>query len=66
MKVYDIPGLNQTKAFVKCQANIVGKFVCVDDENLVGIDKSLNFIADININRPLRRGVLVNVGNQPV
>ncbi|KAJ8438426.1 hypothetical protein Cgig2_004536 [Carnegiea gigantea] len=39
----------------------VGKFVNVDENNMVGINKSLNFIANININKPLRQSI-----NQPI
>ncbi|KAJ8433591.1 hypothetical protein Cgig2_016521 [Carnegiea gigantea] len=66
VKVYDVPALKQTRAFAEFIANKVGKFVTVDKGNLVGIDKSLNFIVDININKPLRRGIRVKIGTQPV
>ena len=66
VKVYDVPALKQTKAFVGFIANKVGKFVNVDENNLAEIDKSLNFIADININKPLGRDIRVKIGNQPV
>jgi len=42
VKFYDVPGMKQTKAFVECLVNAVGKFVSVDEANLVGLDKSLN------------------------
>jgi len=61
VKVYGAPTLKQTKAFAEFIANKVGKFVNVDENNLVGINKSLNFIANININKPLRRDI-----DQPV
>ncbi|KAJ8426994.1 hypothetical protein Cgig2_033852 [Carnegiea gigantea] len=50
-----------TKDFAECLANSVGKFVHVDVNKHVGIDKSLNFIADTNITKPLRKGVKVKV-----
>ncbi|KAJ8443741.1 LOW QUALITY PROTEIN: hypothetical protein Cgig2_029646 [Carnegiea gigantea] len=50
----------------KCLTNSMGKFVCVDDENLMGIDKSLNFIADIDITKPLPRGIKVKVCRKPI
>ena len=65
VKVYGAPTLKQTKAFADFRANKVGKFVNVDKNNLVGSDKSLNFIADININKSLRRSIRVKIGNQP-
>ncbi|KAJ8421714.1 hypothetical protein Cgig2_020705 [Carnegiea gigantea] len=59
VKVYNVPRLKQTKAFAECLANLMGKFVSMDVDNLVGIDKSLNFIVDINITKPMRRGIKV-------
>ena len=38
----------------------------MDDDNLIGVDKSLNFVADININKPLRRGIRIKENGQPV
>ncbi|KAJ8425990.1 hypothetical protein Cgig2_007804 [Carnegiea gigantea] len=66
VKVYDVAGLKRTKGFAECLANTIGKFVSVDEEHLVGFDKSLNFVADISIHKPLRRGIRVKVGNRSV
>ncbi|KAJ8434317.1 hypothetical protein Cgig2_009942 [Carnegiea gigantea] len=66
VKVYDVPAIKQTKPFAECLASTIGSFVSVDDDNLIGVDKSLNFVANININKPLRRGVRVKVNGQPL
>ncbi|KAJ8430039.1 hypothetical protein Cgig2_014199 [Carnegiea gigantea] len=66
VKLDNVPGMKQTKAFVECLVNAVGKFVSVDEDNSVGLDKSLNFVADINIDKPLRRGIKVKVQGKPV
>jgi len=61
IKAYDVPGLKQTKVFAECIPNSMGKFVGIDGDNLVGMDKSLNFMANIDITKPLRRCIRVKV-----
>jgi len=52
-----VPGIKQMYKFVKFLGSQVGEFVDCVDESLYGIDKSLNFRADVDVHRPLRRGV---------
>ncbi|KAJ8438690.1 hypothetical protein Cgig2_011873 [Carnegiea gigantea] len=66
VKVHDVLGIKRTKAFVECFANAIGSFVTVHNGNVIGVDMSLNFVADININKPLRRGARDKMNEQPV
>ncbi|KAJ8429442.1 hypothetical protein Cgig2_008773 [Carnegiea gigantea] len=66
IKVYDVTGLKQAKVFAKCIPNSMGKFVGIDEDNMVGMDRSLNFMANIDITKPLRRGIRVKVCGAPV
>jgi len=52
--------------FAECIANSMGKFVGIDEDNLVRMDKSLNFMADIDITKPLHRVIRVKVCGAPV
>jgi len=57
IKVYDVPALKQTYNFAKFLGSQVGDFVDCVDESLCGVEKSLNFRADVDVYKPLRRGV---------
>ena len=66
VKAYDVPALKQTYNFAKFLGSQIGVFVgCVDD-TLGGIDKSLNFRVDVDISKPLRRGVRTVVGGATI
>ena len=62
IKTYDVPTLKQTYNFAKFLGSQIGDFVdCVED-NLGGIDKSLNFRVDVDVFNPLRIGIKTVVG----
>ena len=57
VKAYDVPVLKHTYNFAKFLGTQVGDFVDCNIDALGGIGKSLNFRVDVDIRRPLRRGV---------
>ena len=62
VKAYDVPALKQTYNFAKFLGTQIGDFVdCVED-NIGGIDKSLNFRVDVDVSKPMRRGIRTIVG----
>ena len=62
VKAYDVPALKQTSTFAKFLGSQVGDFVDWVEESSGGIDKTLNFRVDVDVFRPLRRGVRTVVG----
>ncbi|KAJ8420194.1 hypothetical protein Cgig2_023774 [Carnegiea gigantea] len=66
VKAYDVPTLRQTPSFAKLLGNKVGTFVGCEDTTIYGIDKSINFKVDIDIMKPLKRGVRIQVENKPI
>jgi len=66
IKAYDVPALKQTYNFAKFLRSQVGEFVDCVEETLAGIDKSLNFRADVNVFKPLQRGVKTVVGGSTI
>ena len=66
VKAYDVPALKQTYNFAKFLGSQLGVFVdCVEDA-VGGIDKSLNFRVDIDVSKPLRRGIRTIVGGATI
>jgi len=66
VKAYDVPALKQTYNFAKFLGSQLGVFVdCVEDA-LGGIDKSLNFRVDIDVSKPLWRGIRTSVGGATI
>ncbi|KAJ8440477.1 hypothetical protein Cgig2_013636 [Carnegiea gigantea] len=59
VKAYDVPGLKQTSSFAKFLGNNIGQFVGCDEASLVGVDLWVNLQVDVDIRRPLRRGIWV-------
>ena len=57
VKAYDVPGLKQTPTFAKLLGDKVSSFAGCEETTLCGVDKSLNFKADIDITKPLKRGI---------
>ncbi|KAJ8439593.1 hypothetical protein Cgig2_024180 [Carnegiea gigantea] len=53
VKVYNVPALKQTSNFAKFLASLVGEFAAV----LRRVCVSLNFKVNVDIDKPLRRGV---------
>ena len=47
-------------------ASKISKFVGVDEALIIGVEKSMNFQVDININNALRRGILVKIEFKPI
>jgi len=65
VKAYDVPGLRQTKAFAEFLGSQIGSFVDCEEANLLGADKALCFRVDVDVSKPLRRGVNVLLGGKP-
>ena len=61
VKAYDLPAEKQTIACAQMLGNRLGSFVDCDKMTMMGVDKSLCFRVDIDINKPLRRGVRILV-----
>lgn len=66
IKAYDVPALNQTSSFARFFGSKVGEFVGCDEANLCGVDKSLNFQAEVDIGKALRRGIKVMLDKKPI
>ncbi|KAJ8423062.1 hypothetical protein Cgig2_019832 [Carnegiea gigantea] len=61
IKAYGVPGLKQTNSFAQFLGGNLGTFIGCDETTLYGVDKYLNFQAEIDINKPLRRWIWVKV-----
>ncbi|KAJ8445872.1 hypothetical protein Cgig2_000184 [Carnegiea gigantea] len=61
VKVYDVPGKKQTTSFTHLLALNIGEVVSCEEATLFGVEKALCFRVDIDINKPLRRGIHVQV-----
>ncbi|KAJ8422345.1 hypothetical protein Cgig2_006315 [Carnegiea gigantea] len=66
VKAFDVPGIRQTKKFAEFLGSQIGTFVDCDDSMMLGADKSLCFRVDIDVERPLHRGVSVKMGGKPM
>ncbi|KAJ8441608.1 hypothetical protein Cgig2_023761 [Carnegiea gigantea] len=63
VKAYDVLGKKQTTSFTRILASNIGELVSCDEATTKGVDKALCFCIDINISKPLRRGI-DKTGNQ--
>jgi len=64
-KAYDVPGKKHTVSFARLLASNIGEFISWNEATMLEIDKALCFRVDINISKPLGRGVYIKiVGNQ--
>jgi len=61
VKAYDVPVVSQTKAFAKFLGDKVGTFLRCDDKELLGTEKALCFRAEVEVLKPLQRGVMVKM-----
>ena len=66
VKAYDVQGIRQTKKFAEFLRSQIGTFVDCEDSTMFGADKSLCFWADIDVERPLCRGVSVKMDGKPM
>jgi len=58
VKAYSVPPLKQTVEFAKVLGSQLGIFLSCDEANLYcGADKSVNFQVELDITKPLRRGI---------
>ncbi|KAJ8447802.1 hypothetical protein Cgig2_015165 [Carnegiea gigantea] len=62
VKAYDVPSKKQTYSFARLLASNIGTLVSCDESTMFGIDKALCFRVDIDITKPLRHGMNVNIG----
>ncbi|KAJ8432810.1 hypothetical protein Cgig2_026140 [Carnegiea gigantea] len=56
---YDVLGARQTKTFAQFLGSRIGSFVDRDETFMLGVDRSLCFRVDIDVEKPLHRGVQV-------
>jgi len=59
VKAYDLPANKQTIACAQCLDYKIRAFVGCDEPTMYGVDKSLCFRVDVDVTKPLRRGVMV-------
>ncbi|KAJ8427022.1 hypothetical protein Cgig2_001045 [Carnegiea gigantea] len=59
VKAYDLPAKKQTIAFAQCLGNQLGTLVGCEVATMFGVDPSLCFRVDIDVTKPLCRGVNV-------
>ena len=64
VKAYDVPAKKQTTSFARLLASNIGDFVSCDEATMFGVDKALCFRADIDISKPLHRGIRVTVAGK--
>ena len=53
------------KAFAEFLGAQIGTFVGCEDNNIFGADKLLCFRVDIDVSKPLRRGIHVMIAGKP-
>ena len=61
VKAYDVPAVRQTKAFAKFLGDKIGTFLGCDDDEFLGTGKALCFRTEVDVFKPLRRGVMVKL-----
>jgi len=62
VKAIDVPPIKQTLTFAKVLVDNLGRFVgCNESCLFCAVDKSVNFQVDVDITKPLRRGLRVMV-----
>ncbi|KAJ8452207.1 hypothetical protein Cgig2_006012 [Carnegiea gigantea] len=66
VKASDLPAKKQTIDCVQMIGNKIGSFVDCDETTMIGVDKSMSFQVDIDINKPFMRGVRILVAKQPM
>ena len=67
VKAIDVLPIKQTASFAKVLGDNLGQFVSCDDSSLFcATDKSVNFLVEIDITKPLRRGMRVMVKGRPI
>jgi len=66
VKAYNVPAVRQTRAFAKFLGDKVGTFVKCDEDEMLGTDKALCFRAEVDVLKPLRRGVMVKVDGKAI
>ncbi|KAJ8423958.1 hypothetical protein Cgig2_007562 [Carnegiea gigantea] len=64
VKAYDVLGKKQTTSFAQVLASNIGTFVSCDEATMFGVDKALCFWVDINISKPLRRGIYIKIADK--
>ena len=65
IKACDLPMKKKTYEFTESMASKFSDFMDVDEEDILALSKYLKFRADVDITKPLCRGMMVNVGSVP-
>ncbi|KAJ8438736.1 hypothetical protein Cgig2_013782 [Carnegiea gigantea] len=61
VKAYDVRAVRKTRAFARFLGDKVGTFLRCDDNELLGTEKALCFRAEVDVLKPLRRGIMVKI-----
>jgi len=65
VKICDLPMKKKTMAFAELLGSKLGNFVDVEEEDILAPSKYLKVRVDVDITKPLLRGMRVNVQSQP-
>ncbi|KAJ8437736.1 hypothetical protein Cgig2_009451 [Carnegiea gigantea] len=65
LKIHDLPTNMRSRKFAEHLANKIGSFVDVDPADLLIPSKALKIRVDCDLNKPLRRGLMVKLSNTP-
>lgn len=66
VKAYDVPGIKQTTTVARTLASHIGELVSCDETTMKGVEKSICFWVDVDISKPLQRGINVVVAGKPI
>jgi len=64
VKAYDIPAMRQTLSFARVLGDKIGSFLGCEMEDMNGADRSLCFRVNVDIRKPLRRGISVKINEK--
>lgn len=59
IRIYDLPLLGRTKDVMKQVGMTLGGFLEIDEETISGLSRSVRMRVDIDLQKPLRRGIKI-------
>ena len=66
VKAYNVPEKKQTTSSARTLASNIGELVNCDEATMKGVEKTIYFRVDIDISKPLRKGINVVVVGKPI
>lgn len=63
-RIYDVPLIGRSQPVLKQLASKVGKLVEVDEESTNGLSRSIRIRAEIDLLKPLKKGLKMMVDGQ--